>query len=118
MRGLQHEGDRENSLVTICNLYKERLCDDAAGDVDPEEARVFREHIPTIVRLSINCPYDDVRETLKALLEDVLVPLAVKVQVTNTTPSTYVPESQVPAIDTEDEAVRAEFVEAFAADGQ
>ena len=40
LTGLQHEGDRENSLVIICNLYKEKLSDDAVqGEADPEEVR-------------------------------------------------------------------------------
>lgn len=47
-------------------------------------------------------------------------PLKVKIPAStqHAAPSTYVPVSQVPTIDTDDEAVRSEFVEAFAADGR
>jgi sestrin len=118
-QGLQNSHDRESSIITICQLYRERLIEDGAGRADPELCRVFRNHVPTLLRVSINCPHGDVRESFATLMQEVLKPLSMKIPPTlRYEPSTYVPASQVPPIDTDDEMVQKEFEAAFEADGR
>jgi hypothetical protein len=103
----------------ISQLYRERVIEGGAGALDPELCRVFRNHVPTLLRLSFNCPHGDVREALAALLADVLKPLSMKIPATvSYVPSSYMAASEIPPIDTEDETVRREFEAAFEADGR
>eukprot|EP00039_Didymoeca_costata_P025670 m.14091 g.14091 ORF g.14091 m.14091 type:complete len:576 (+) comp4985_c0_seq1:367-2094(+) len=129
LTALQTESEREGSLSALASLYQSKFADmkeslrdqkegqESAPCEDPDWA-TMKKHLPTIVRLSIGCPHSEVRTICGEIAKE-----AAALGLRNPRPkssriSLYISPGEVPPMDSTDEDVHAEYIEAFAADGR
>eukprot|EP00041_Stephanoeca_diplocostata_P029113 m.851733 g.851733 ORF g.851733 m.851733 type:complete len:583 (-) comp23493_c0_seq5:2212-3960(-) len=125
IESLAHDGDREATLRQLVNLFNSKI--DELKSSAKKEATIsvaaFQRHIRSLIRLSRNCPHENIRSTLGMVVERLRecdqfdVP-----EVTSTLASSFVAPDQICTMDggpaENDEEVQSEFIEAFRADGR
>jgi hypothetical protein len=85
---------------------------------EPQTA-AHNRHLRTLLRLSVHCPHQSIREGLSKLLERLSASSVFNVpKLPHVPESVYVDRRLIPSVDTCDDDARDEFIEAFRADGR
>lgn len=96
MTGLQTIEDRSPNIAVICSSLQKLGDAPAPGDEGDPATQVLQAHVATVVRLSITCPYADVREAFTTLIEQLVGLGAIKSRPRKVYQiSSYIPEAEV-----------------------
>jgi sestrin len=102
---------REEALESIINLLRQSLYS--------EKKELLKTHLATIVRLSAECPFEDVTNRFEEFVtKEVALVDKTLVLPKTTAPSTFIRKSLFPAVNTPDETYRKIFVELFLQTGR
>nr|XP_002129228.1 sestrin-3 isoform X2 [Ciona intestinalis] len=98
---LSRQGSSESAPATVPN------------SPHSEPARIVQQALASLLRLSIRCPFSDVRDRCSEILRDlkdknVVVPTPVRVDV-----SRFIPRDEIHPIDTDDEQAHSLYSESF-----
>jgi hypothetical protein len=130
IENLRHDDERASALATLVASYTEKLAEVAAaatqkggkgkGKAPAPKLSAHQRHVRTLMRLSVQCPFESIRDAVTPLVQRLKACDAFTIPQSTTAafPSVYLAPSDIPSMTECAEAAEAEFIEAFRADGR
>ncbi|XP_031567426.1 sestrin-1-like [Actinia tenebrosa] len=103
-----------DSLGKIINLWTSK----SEGNGEKDDKKSLMEILPSVLMLSLRCPFPDVREKCANMVENVKLKGFLVPRPLFKGPSCFIPSKEVPPINTDDEQTHTLLVEAFLALGR